>query len=95
MHNLHITMAPPMQVERSRSIVRHLPCDFGPTDPMRVVPANFISLRNFDTDRKFVDEAHLVTTVTQISTNQLGNLKILWVIIENGFSGVWVRRVRL
>ena len=92
MHNLHITTAPPMQVERSRSIMRHLPCDFGPTDPMRVVPANFISLRNFDIDKKFVDE-HLVTTVTQISTNQLGNLKTLWVIIENGFSGVWVRRV--
>ena len=37
MHNLDITVAPPMQVAKGResSNVRHLPCDVGPTDPLR------------------------------------------------------------
>jgi hypothetical protein len=30
--------------------------------------------------------------VWQIPVNQLGNLKILWVITKYGLSGLWVRR---
>ena len=54
MHNLDMTVALPMQVaKRSRNTwtAAFATCDVGPTDPLGVVPANFMSLKNFDIDR--------------------------------------------
>ena len=55
MHNLDMTVTLPMQVQKVEknctAAFASATCDVGPTDPLGVVPANFISLKNFDIDR--------------------------------------------
>ena len=55
MHNLDMTVGGTAYTSR-RKVEKYCTaafatCDVGPTDPLGVVPANFISLKNFDTDR--------------------------------------------